>query len=126
LVEVSQVTPEAVYGQSGDLPALVYVGVEDGALVAAGGLAWHHGRCWLWVDRVDAGLTNPFALVRWGRRMLKVAQRYGDNVVSAVRDPSQVNSAKLLKLMGFVLVDPEGVSMVDGTKAELWECRHSP
>jgi hypothetical protein len=121
--KVDLVNAASVYGQDAPFPAIIYIGTDGDRLLGAGGLAWHHDRCWLWVDKVDKQSANPFTLVRWGRRMLQVAKRYGDTVVSAVRDDQEANSAKLLQLLGFVLVDPEGVVMADGTKAELWECR---
>jgi hypothetical protein len=114
-----------VYGRDTYFPALVYVGLENGELIGSGGLAWHGGRCWIWVDKIDAGKANPFTLVRWAKRMLQVAERYGDRQVFAVRDPSEPNSAKLLRLIGFELEDAEGVTMLNGDKAELWTCRLS-
>ena len=122
--KVELVGAGSVFGVEAPFPATVYVGTAaDGHMLGVGGLAWHHDRCWLWVDKVDAAHANPITLVRWGKRMLQVARRYGDTVVSAVRDDREANSAKLLTLLGFVLVDPKGLVMVNGEFAELWECR---
>lgn len=117
-LKIEQVSPSVVYGRSPAFPCLVYVGVDDGKIVGAGGLAWNLDRTWLWVDHVDKMLANPLTLVRWGKRMLQVAARYGDTSVFAVRDPEVPSAEKLLKLLGFKPV-------VTDKLPEIWECRVS-
>lgn len=75
------------------------------------------------MDRQIAG--NGLAIVRAARRMLQIAERYGESVVLAVRDETEVGSDKLLKLIGFTLADANGATNEDGSKSELWIWRTS-
>lgn len=82
--------------------------------------------CWLWIEPLDRQIAgNGLAIVRAARRMLQIAQRYGESVVLAVRDETEAGSDKLLKLIGFTLADAQGVTKEDGSKAELWIWRTS-
>ena len=54
--------------------------------------------CWLWIEPLDRQIAgNGLAIVRAARRMLQIAQRYGESVVLAVRDETEARSDKLLE-----------------------------
>ena len=109
------------------MPAIAYVGDVDGKPVGWGGVAWHMGKCWIWIEVHDrAALAGRgLAVVRMARFMLRVAGRYGEPAVYAARDVTEPGSDKLLKLIGFTKVDDHGVTLEDGSSAELWEWRIS-
>lgn len=117
--------PEEIDGAFIPFPFIAYTGTVDGKLVGAGGLQWHHGRCWLWFDRFNPDVPiNALAVVRWGRRMLRIAQRYGDEVVSAGRDDRELMSERLLTLLDFRRTG-DMIAYQDGKEQELWEWRAS-
>jgi hypothetical protein len=125
LYEIEQVTPEAIYGRGTAFPVIAYSIKRDGELICAGGLSWLLDRCWLWVEVLKPERINAVAMVRWGHRMLQVAERYGDHTVSAARDPRAPNSAKLLRVMRFQHV---GFLVTNGEveKKEVWEWQRYP
>jgi hypothetical protein len=107
-------------GRDVRFPVVAYVGMEDGKCVGRGGLAWADGSCWLWLEGVDPEHRHALRLVREAKKMLKIAARYGDEVVFAVRDDHEPMSAKLLTLLGFVHC---GTELTDKGEQELWVCQ---
>lgn len=120
-------------------PMITYAAISKpkrgkGNLIAYGGLAWRfygadgiNKRCDIWVDLVDVKFVNPLTLVRWARKMLKVAYQFGDREVFCIRD-EHPNNAKLLGLAGLELLDDAAsISFDDGTgrTGEVWRWRHS-
>src|SRR5690606_27703882 len=89
-----------------------------GALVAAGGLAWNAGRCWLWLTPIDRTRTYPVHIVRLGRRMLRMAAQLGEREVYCVRDP-EPHAARLMRLVGLTLRGTEPTRYVDGSTGEM-------
>ncbi len=106
--------------------AITYAGLAGDIMVGRGGLCWHEGLCWIWIEPLSPEIAgHGMAIVRAARRMLQIAQRYGESVVFAVRDETEAGSDKLLKLIGFTLADAHGATREDGTKTELWTWRTS-
>ncbi len=109
----------ALTGRSITWPMITYAGLYyprrgKPRLVAYGGLAWRFAkldgspRCDIWLDVVDrklmGRLNRGLTLVRWAKKMLRVARQLGDREVFCIRD-DEPNSAKLLRLAGLVLMD---------------------
>src|SRR5690606_22856977 len=88
-----------------DMAAKAYVGVADGQVVGAGGLAWGAGRCWIWLQTFGTEKTYPIQVIRWARRLLRVAAQLGERKVFTPRDDEHDTSEKLLRLLGFEFVE---------------------
>lgn len=115
-------------------PIIAYAGYlhrRRGApkLIGYGGLCWRFRnpgaaaeRCDIWFDTVEHRLIRPLTLVRWARRMIKVAEQLGDREVYCVRD-DEPNSAKLLELAGLRLAENVEISFEDGSRrsGEVWQ-----
>lgn len=84
-----------------DLPAVAYVGVDDGALVGSGGLAWGGGRCWVWFSVINGKPSYALKIRRWVERLKRKARQLGETEVYTIRDPQFETSARLVKLSGF-------------------------
>lgn len=84
-----------------DLPAVAYVGLDDGVLVGSGGLAWGAGRCWLWFMIADSKPEYARPILKMAKRMLRKASQLGETQVFVVRDPAFASSEKLVRLSGF-------------------------
>lgn len=97
LKELAKIYPHDAVGT---FPVIAYAGYLGRRRLGVGGLAWNAGVCWLWIDVHDLKRTYPVHVVRWARRMLKVAEKYGDLDVFAARDEFP-RSEKLLNLLGF-------------------------
>jgi hypothetical protein len=95
-----------------ETPVIAFAGMDDlkkPRLWGVGGLAWQHGRCWLWIDFVDMKRTHPIVVVREARRMLRKAWQLGEREVWALRIVGEApRSDKLLKLLGFNLQRSDG------------------
>lgn len=124
-------------GRTIDFPILTYAGLYFGPnkaeprLIAYGGLCWrfiaegsNRPRCDIWFDVRDKRLIRPLTLVRWARRMLRVAVQMGETAVFCIRD-AEPNSAKLLTLAGLRLAEDVSISFDDGTvrPGEVWQWR---
>jgi hypothetical protein len=90
------------------------------------GLAWHIGMCIMWLTVLEPDIAPATAIVRQGRRMLKVAVQMGESVVFNIRDDVPT-SAKLLSMVGFERSGDITMTMIDGAERtqELWEWRNS-
>jgi hypothetical protein len=84
-----------------DMPAVAYVGIDDGELVGSGGLAWGSGRCWLWFAVTDPKPEYARPVLQMARKLLRKAEQLGEEYVYTVRDPQYATSPRLLKLTGF-------------------------
>lgn len=107
-------------------------------VICYGGLAWRfvndgetRPRCDIWLDvqRPDL-LRSPrltLALVRWARRVIRIAVQLGEPAVYCVRD-DEPNSAKLLELVGLEKL-AEAVIVFDGgaeRTGDVWKWQRSP
>lgn len=101
IIQVDPATVRALEGIKIDLPAVAYVGIDDGKIVGSYGLAWGGGRCWAWLllenGKPSYGLT---VAKRFKVLMLKAAQ-LGEREVFTPRDAKFKTSKKLLELLGF-------------------------
>jgi hypothetical protein len=112
-VRVLRLPPEIIgqfYDGEVSFPVIVYGGVDGDKVVAAGGLMWRDGRCCGWVDVFTDVSSRKITLVRWCKRMLRMAGQIGETEVYIVRDEQQPNSEKLLRLLGFEFVELQAVT----------------
>lgn len=104
MVELHRVdgrTVTALAGLDIDLPVVAMVAMEGNEAVAAWGLAWRDGRCWLWFHMEHPDPSYRWIVIREARNMLKRAAQLGDDAVYTVRDPQFETSQRLLKILGF-------------------------
>ena len=100
-----------------DMPAVAFVGIDDGEVAGAGGLAWGAGRCWIWfMTRKAPKPSYAFAAIRMARLMFRKAAQLGETEVYTTRDARYASSLKLLTMLSF-----EHVGMEQGH--ELWKRR---
>jgi hypothetical protein len=124
MVDLVRVTPQWIAGAAGreiPFPVVAYVAVDEGEVVAAFGLAWHHERCWLWFG--DAPVARRYAIyvIRWGQRMIRLAGQMGETEVYSMRVEGP-KSKRLHERLGFQLVGSEPIAFDDGreTTEEIW------
>lgn len=98
-------------------PCLAWIGEQDGRLMGAGGLAWVDGRCWLWFDSLEPGISTAINTIRFARRALASARQFGETDVYLTRDASLNTSEKLVSMLGFTKTDEIVRDM------EVWACR---
>lgn len=120
-------------------PIITYAGIYTPRrgkpkLIAYGGLVWRftmpdgRPRCDIWFDVADhklmARLNRGLTLVRWARRMVRLARQMGEAAVFCVRDDDP-NSAKLLGLAGLELGENVTLEFEGGAKrtGEIWFAR---
>lgn len=84
-----------------DLPAVAFIGVDDGTFVGSGGLAWGEGRCWIWFSIVDQNPKYALKILRWAERLKLKAKQLGETEVFVIRDPQFETSSRLVRLAGF-------------------------
>lgn len=109
-MRVVRLPPEIIaqfYDGDHDFPVVVYGGVEGDQVLAAGGLLWRDQKCCAWVDVFADMAPRTITLVRWAKRMLRMAGQIGETEVYIVRDETKPNSEKLLRLIGFEICDVE-------------------
>lgn len=113
---------ERLHGQRIHHPIVAYAGRIGSKPVAFGGLIWRDGRCELFVDILNRRKVSALAVVRWARRMLRMARQFGEHEVWCLRDEGP-SSAKLLTLVGMRMDRVESVIFNDGRVAdkELWK-----
>ena len=90
-----------VMGMKVDMPVKAYVGVDGDRILGAGGLGWAGGKCWLFLLVLDVNHGHPMQVVRWGRKLLRIAVQLGESEVFTPRDDEYPSSKKLLHLIGF-------------------------
>lgn len=103
----------AALGLNVDLPVVAMVAIDHGDAVAAWGLAWNLGRCFLWFHMEHPDPSYRFTVIREAKKMMKRATQLGEAHVFTVRDAAYPTSERLLKILGF-----EPFSVEDGK--EVW------
>lgn len=104
MLQIIQVPPNAVEMAQGvkiDIPALAYVGIDDGEIIGSGGLAWGGGRCWVWLHLPARKPRYAIALMHQAKAMLGKARQLGETAVFTPRDAEYPTSDKLLTVLGF-------------------------
>lgn len=103
-LEIIQVDPATVHALEGikiDLPAVAYVGIDDGEIVGSYGLAWGGGRCWAWLLLEKGKPSYALTVAKRFKRLMLKAQQLGEDAVFTPRDEKYPTSEKLLKALGF-------------------------
>ena len=106
-------------GLSIDLPAVGFVGVEDGKQLGCGGLAWGGGKCWMWFHVEEPQPRHAIAVLHMVKRLKAMARQFGHDEVYTVRDQRWPSSERLLKIIGF-----EHVGTIDGQEihtCQVWK-----
>lgn len=101
IVSVDPSTVSVALKMKIDMPSVAYVGVDDGFIIGACGLAWGKGRCWVWFTIHDSKPEYARPIMKMSRKLIRKAKQMGEEYVYAVRDASYASSAKLVKLAGF-------------------------
>jgi hypothetical protein len=104
MIEVQSVNGSYARQHSGleiDLPVACKVGLMDGRFIAAGGLAWGGGRCWLWFSVEDGTKGILRQTLKECQYMLRKAAQLGATEVFTPRDANYPTSERLCKLAGF-------------------------
>ena len=86
-----------------DMPAVAVLGIDDGQVVGAGGLAWGGGRCWIWFKMTASKPCYAVPIFRATETMLRRAKQLGEREVFTPRDASEPTSTRLLEAIGFEL-----------------------
>jgi len=86
-----------------EIPMVVYGAIDGNVILACGGLAWMHGRCWVWVNVFADISGHTRLLLRWASRMMRQARQLGEKEVFVWRDEWHPSSSKLLEIVGFDL-----------------------
>lgn len=103
-LQIVQVPPSAIAVAENikiDLPAVAYIGVDDGEIVGSGGLAWGAGRCWIWLRTERTRPEYAIPLMRQTRKLMAKARQFGETDVFTPRDAAYPTSEKLLRILGF-------------------------
>jgi hypothetical protein len=99
--QVDPATVQAIEGIRIDIPALAYIGVDDGEVVGSCGLAWGGGRCWIWLRLQNGKPSYAITVVRRARSLLAKAHQLGEVNVFTPRDANFRTSENLLTKLGF-------------------------
>lgn len=102
-------------GLNVNLPVVAKVAVEGEEVIAAGGLAWDSGRCFLWFLMETPQPQHRFKVLSEARKMMARAVQLGEASVYTISDPQYPTSKRLLKLLGF-----EFHSVEDGKEVHIW------
>ena len=102
-------------------PVVLYGAHDAGRLYCSGGLAWVDGRCFGMIDVWQDFSAKSLTLIRWAKRVLRIARQLGETEVFIYRD-EHPQSERLIKMLGFELV---GVVAGDDVKAckEIYACQ---
>ena len=119
--------PDSIFGQyvggEVDFPVSLY-GAHDaeGVVHACGGLSWVDGRCIAFLDVFRDMSAKSLTLVRWARRVLRVARQLGETEVLIYRDAAYPQSERLVAMLGFEMV---GVIVGDEPEScvEIYACQ---
>lgn len=101
VVQVSPTTIEVTDKVKIDIPAIAFVGIEDGEVVGSGGLAWGGGRCWIWLRVAASRRRYGLVVMHRTKALLAKAWQLGEREVFTPRDADYPTSEKLLKVLGF-------------------------
>lgn len=83
------------------IPAVAYLGIDDGEIVGGCGLAWGEGKCWLWFTMEKPKAAYARAVIRKAQQLKRKARQLGERHVWVIRDPQFETSARLCALCGF-------------------------
>lgn len=84
-----------------DMPAIAYVGIDEGSFIGSCGLAWGHGRCWLWFQTSNARPRHALQILRHTDVLISKARQFGETEIFTVRDTRFETSSRLLEMTGF-------------------------
>lgn len=101
IIQVPPSTIEATDKVKIDIPAIAYVGIEDGQIVGSGGLAWGGGRCWLWLRIATSRRHYGLVVMHRMKALVAKAWQLGEREVFTPRDSDYPTSEKLLTVLGF-------------------------
>jgi len=118
IIPVGGAQIEETFGCTVDMPVHSFLGIDDGRVVGAGGLAWGGGRCFLFLRVEEPDPKYALPVIRQAKKLLKVARQLGEHAVYAPRDASFPTSTKLLSLLGFAYSGMEPGD--DGQEEEVW------
>jgi hypothetical protein len=119
MLQIVQVDPrqiETCLSVKVDMPAIAFVGVDDGKIIGSGGLAWGAGRCWIWLSMISTNPAYALPIARKVRVLISKAKQLGETIIYTPRDAEYQTSEKLLKTLGFKM---HGIE--DGI--EVWACQ---
>lgn len=115
LYRVDGETVTTACGLDVNLPVVAMVAMDGDRTIAAWGLAWNNGRCFLWFHIEETDPSYRWIVIREARKMLKRAVQLGETVVYTVQDEAFATSGRLLKILGF-----EPSSIEDGKRVYAW------
>lgn len=118
VVSVNGSVAKALSGLNIDLPVICRLGMQDGRLIATGGLAWSNGRCWLFFSVEGEPRNIARQALRECDRLLRHAVQLGETEVFTPRDAEYPTSERLCRLAGFEKTD----EVIDNF--EVWRWRH--
>ncbi|NLS19905.1 hypothetical protein HGP16_25535 [Rhizobium sp. P40RR-XXII] len=101
IIQVDASTAQAMEGVKIDMPAVAYVGIDDGVVVGSYGLAWGGGRCWAWLRLENGKPSYALTVMKRFKRLMLKAEQLGEREVFTPRDKQYHTSEKLLRLLGF-------------------------
>lgn len=118
IVRADPAAIEVAFAVDVDLPSVAVVGLDDGRVVASGGLAWGGGRCWLFFGTLESKPEYAVPIFREAKRLIRRALQLGEPAVWTVRDTGKPSSEKLLKMLGFAFhgIEPDR----HGQEVEIW------
>lgn len=77
------------------------VGELDGEVIAIGGLMFHNGKVFCFLDLTKKALEFPVQLLREARTVIRNAELVGHQYLYAIPDNKVPNAARWLELLGF-------------------------
>jgi hypothetical protein len=110
MMQIISVDPHRIEAQLDvivDLPAVAYVGIDDGKFIGSCGLAWGDSRCWLWFQTSEARPRHALQILRHTDILIRKAKQFGEKMVYAVQDTRFETSARLLELARFMFFGVE-------------------
>lgn len=106
-IEVRPASREDIVAFCGDCRQTVraYVGVQNGEVIALGGLSFIRGRVVAFCDLGDQARHHPKTLHQVARRVMKKALDAGYKHVFALRDEGEPTAPRWLTRLGFRPID---------------------
>lgn len=105
MLEIHQVPPSAVEVAEGikiDMPAVAYVGIDDGVIVGSGGLAWGRGRAWIFFStKAPLGASAGLRIIRFAKTLERKVAQLGHDDIYTPRDDQYATSKRLLTMLGY-------------------------
>lgn len=108
MLQIKQVPPTFPdLGVKIDIPALAYIGIDDGEIVGRFGLAWGYGRCWIWLTILKSKPEYAITVMHRAKHLIAKAAQFGEEAVFTPRDTHLKTSEKLLTVLGFTFFAEE-------------------